>query len=75
MITRFLTDVRVKFNPFSQRAKSARLFLSLIPPNARLEGMKIETKLLPRTSKDPAHIGLTFSTSHGNIAENGHVNF
>jgi large subunit ribosomal protein L53 len=60
MITRFLTDVRVKFNPFSARAKSARLFLSLIPPNARMEGMKIETKMLPRTSTEPANLDLTF---------------
>ena len=63
MITRFLTDVRVKFNPFSPRAKSARVFLSLLPPNARAEGMKIETRLLPRISTEPANIALTFSTS------------
>jgi large subunit ribosomal protein L53 len=62
MITRFLTDVRVKFNPFSPRAKSARLFLSLIPPNARADGMKIESKMLPRTSKEPASLGVKFST-------------
>ncbi|KAF1975866.1 hypothetical protein BU23DRAFT_529821 [Bimuria novae-zelandiae CBS 107.79] len=60
MITRFLTDVRVKFNPFSKRAKPARLFLSLIPPNARVDGMKIETKMLPRTSKEPATLDVKF---------------
>ena len=65
MITRFLTDVRVKFNPFSPRAKPARLFLSLIPPNARSEGMKVETKMLPRTSKEPATLDVKFSTSIG----------
>jgi large subunit ribosomal protein L53 len=63
MITRFLTDVRVKFNPFSPRAKPARLFLSLIPPNARADGMKIETKMLPRTSTEPATLDVKFSTS------------
>jgi large subunit ribosomal protein L53 len=62
MITRFLTDVRVKFNPFSPRAKSARLFLTLLPANARFTGMKIESTMLPRTSKDPATLGLKFST-------------
>jgi hypothetical protein len=62
MITRFLTDVRVTFNPFSMRAKPARLFLSLIPPNARMEGMKIESKMLPRESKDPASLAVKFST-------------
>ncbi|OAL55709.1 hypothetical protein IQ07DRAFT_583155 [Pyrenochaeta sp. DS3sAY3a] len=60
MITRFLTDVRVTFNPFNLRSKPARLFLSLIPPNARLDGMKIESKMLPRTSKEPARLALKF---------------
>lgn len=60
MITRFLTDVRVTFNPFSPRSKSARLFLSLIPPNARADGMKIESTMLPRTSKAPATLGVKF---------------
>jgi large subunit ribosomal protein L53 len=62
MITRFLTDVRVTFNPFSMRAKPARLFLSLIPPNSRMEGMKIESKMLPRESKEPASLAVKFST-------------
>ncbi|KAF2204472.1 hypothetical protein GQ43DRAFT_387832 [Delitschia confertaspora ATCC 74209] len=60
MITRFLTDVRVKFNPFSPRSKSARIFLSLIPPQARAEGMKIDAKMLPRTSTEPANLELKF---------------
>lgn len=62
MITRFLTDVRVKFNPFSRTSKSARVFLSLIPPSARADGMKIESKMLPRDSKEPAELALKFST-------------
>jgi large subunit ribosomal protein L53 len=62
MITRFLTDVRVAFNPFSPRSKPARLFLSLIPPNARQDGMKIESKMLPRESKEPASLAVKFST-------------
>lgn len=61
MITRFLTEVRVTFNPFNARSKPARLFLSLIPPNARAEGMKIESKMLPRTSNEPASLGVKFS--------------
>ncbi|KAF2650190.1 hypothetical protein K491DRAFT_609355 [Lophiostoma macrostomum CBS 122681] len=60
MLTRFLTEVRVKFNPFSPRSKSARLFLTLIPPNARATGMKIEAKMLPRTSKEPASLDVKF---------------
>jgi large subunit ribosomal protein L53 len=62
MITRFLTDVRVTFNPFSPRSKPARLFLSLIPSDARANGMKIEHKMLPRTSKEIATLGVKFST-------------
>lgn len=53
MITRFLTDVRAKFNPFSPRGKTARLFLALLPPNAR-SSMKIETQILSRHSKEPS---------------------
>ena len=62
MITRFLTDVRVKFNPFSPKAKAARLFLTLIPPNARQDGMTIATTMLPRASKEPASLEVKFST-------------
>lgn len=61
MITRFLTEVNVKFNPFARTSKSARLFLTLIPPNARQDGMAVHSTLLPRTSKEPASLGLKFS--------------
>lgn len=61
MITRFLTEVNTKFNPFTPTAKTARNFLALLPPNARA-GMKINAKMLPRTSKDPTTLGLKFST-------------
>ncbi|PSN69672.1 hypothetical protein BS50DRAFT_571043 [Corynespora cassiicola Philippines] len=60
MITRFLTEVRVQFNPFSVRSKPARLFLSLLPPNARGDGMSIQSKMLPRTSKLPATLDVKF---------------
>ncbi|KAH8792682.1 39S ribosomal protein L53/MRP-L53-domain-containing protein [Hyaloscypha finlandica] len=59
MITRFITEVSTTFNPFLPRAKTARLFLSFLPPNAR-QTMKIDTKLLPRTSRDPSFIKLKF---------------
>lgn len=61
MITRFLTEVRVAFNPFSPRSKPARLFLSLIPADARANGMSVQSKLLPRTSKEAATLGVKFS--------------
>jgi len=62
MITRFLTDVRAKFNPFSSRSKTARLFLAILPPNAR-SSMKIETQILSRHSKEPAVLFIKLSTS------------
>jgi large subunit ribosomal protein L53 len=62
MITRFITEVKTVFNPFNPKAKTARLFLSFLPPNARSNGMKIDTKLLPRASKEASLVQLTFST-------------
>ncbi|KAI9851771.1 MAG: 39S ribosomal protein L44, mitochondrial [Thelocarpon superellum] len=59
MITRFITDVRSTFNPFSRQAKTARLFLSFLPPNAR-QTMKIETTLLPRNSRQRSILSLKF---------------
>ncbi|ESZ98274.1 mitochondrial ribosomal protein L44 [Sclerotinia borealis F-4128] len=59
MITRFITEVSTVFNPFSPKAKTARLFLSVLPPNAR-QTMKIDTKVLPRASKEPSLVCLKF---------------
>lgn len=63
MITRFLTEVNTKFNPFMRTAKTARNFLALLPPNARADGMKINAKMLPRFSKEPTTLELKFSMS------------
>jgi large subunit ribosomal protein L53 len=60
MIPRFLTDVTVKFNPFSPRSKAARIFLSLLPPNAR-QTMKISVAQLPKTSEEKATLAVKFS--------------
>lgn len=62
MITRFITDVTTRFNPFSPRAKAARVFLSFLPPTARASGMKITTQLLPRASAEPSSLHVKFST-------------
>ncbi|MCJ1289701.1 39S ribosomal protein L44, mitochondrial [Xylographa vitiligo] len=59
MITKFITDVSTKFNPFSKRAKTCRIFLAQLPPNAR-QTMKINTKLLPRSSKEASTLSLKF---------------
>ncbi|KAF6805519.1 mitochondrial ribosomal protein L44 (39S ribosomal protein L53/MRP-L5) [Colletotrichum musicola] len=60
MITKFMTEITTKFNPFSPTARSARLFLSFIPPNARASGMAIKTVLLPRTSKESPSLSVKF---------------
>jgi large subunit ribosomal protein L53 len=62
MITKFLTEVTTKFNPFSPGARSARLFLSLLPPDAR-HTMTINTTLLPKTSREPSSLSVKFSAS------------
>ncbi|KAA6415429.1 MAG: ribosomal protein L44 [Lasallia pustulata] len=59
MITKFITDVSTKFNPFSKRGKTCRIFLAQLPPNAR-QNMKINTKLLPRTSREGSSLSLKF---------------
>lgn len=62
MITRFITDVTTRFNPFSPSAKAARLFLSFLPPNARQQGMNISAQLLPRSSTEKPTLYIKFST-------------
>ncbi|KAF1808972.1 hypothetical protein P152DRAFT_178658 [Eremomyces bilateralis CBS 781.70] len=59
MITRFLTDVSASFNPFSPRAKTVRSFLALLPANAR-QTMKVNVKVLPRTSAEDGSLSLQF---------------
>ncbi|KAI0398454.1 putative ribosomal protein YmL44, mitochondrial [Xylariaceae sp. FL0594] len=60
MITRFITEVNTKFNPFSARSRATRLFLSSLPPRARSEGMQINTTLLPRASTEPNSLIVKF---------------
>lgn len=62
MISRFITEVNTKFNPFSTKAKAARLFLTFLPPNARSQGMTISTTLLPRGSTEASKLFIKFST-------------
>ena len=63
MLTRFITNVTAKFNPFSAKARTARLFISFLPPNVRTDGMIITTKLLPRNSTEPSSLYVKFSKS------------
>ncbi|KAF8430304.1 hypothetical protein EV426DRAFT_13180 [Tirmania nivea] len=46
MITRYFTSVTATFSPFSRTGKTARLFLSLLPSNARQMGVKVVTNVI-----------------------------
>jgi len=59
MITKFITEVRTTFNPFTKNAKTCRIFLASLPPNAR-QIMKINTKILPRGSLAKSTLDLKF---------------
>jgi hypothetical protein len=63
MITKFMTEVTAKFNPFSTCAKPARLFLTFLPPNVRANGTVVNTALLPRDSAESSSLRVKFSTT------------
>ncbi len=59
MITKYFTKVVVKFNPFGPEAKSARIFLSQIPPSLR--GIcAVDFELLDAQSKNKPTVQVTF---------------
>ncbi|KAM0462790.1 hypothetical protein ACHAPV_003615 [Trichoderma viride] len=60
MITKFMTEVTAKFNPFSTCAKPARLFLTFLPPNVRANGTVVNTALLPRDSAENSSLRVKF---------------
>ena len=61
MISTFITSVSAKFNPFARAQRMPRIFLSMLPPNARSSGMKISVAQLPRESAEAGSLNLTFS--------------
>ncbi|CCE79842.1 Piso0_002933 [Millerozyma farinosa CBS 7064] len=63
MITKYFTSVSVKFNPFSQGAKTARLFLSRIPPSMK-STCKINYQVLDSKSKSTPLIEVTYKDKH-----------
>ncbi|KAK4454644.1 39S ribosomal protein L53/MRP-L53-domain-containing protein [Podospora aff. communis PSN243] len=60
MLTHFISEVSTRFNPFSTGAKTARLFLTRLPPGARASGLNITTQLLPRNSTEPSSLMIKF---------------
>ncbi|MDI1488414.1 MAG: 39S ribosomal protein L44, mitochondrial [Ramalina farinacea] len=59
MITKHLSEVTTKFNPFSKQAKTCRIFLATLPANAR-QTMKINSKVLPRDTDAKSELKIKF---------------
>ncbi|KAK0515667.1 hypothetical protein JMJ35_001701 [Cladonia borealis] len=59
MITKHITEVTTRFNPFKKPSKTCRVFLAYLPANARTT-MKINTTVLPRDSPEPSFLKLKF---------------
>jgi hypothetical protein len=64
MISNFITNVSAKFNPFARSQRMPRIFLSMLPPDARTS-IKITVAQLPRESVEKGSLSLTFSTCYG----------
>lgn len=60
MITKFITEVSTKFNPFNKQGRTCRSFLAHLPANAR-QTLKVNAIVLPRNSRDPSSLLLKFS--------------
>ena len=60
MITKHVTEVTTRFNPFAKPSITCRIFLAQLPANARTT-MKISTTVLQRDSKEPSFLKLKFS--------------
>ncbi|CAN6629486.1 large ribosomal subunit protein mL53 [Trichomonascus vanleenenianus] len=52
MLTKYFSEVTVKFHPAVKSARLARIFLSSLPPKSRNE-IKVTQKLLPNESDKP----------------------
>jgi len=61
MITRYLTEVVTRFNPFLPSARAARIFLTNIPAEARLQ-MRVSSTILPKSSPEKPLLEIKFST-------------
>lgn len=59
MQTRFITALTTTLNPFSKTSRTPRLFLAQLPPSIR-GSIKVKVNQLPRESKAPSTLALTF---------------
>ncbi|KAG6041031.1 hypothetical protein E4U41_006121 [Claviceps citrina] len=74
MITKFMTEVTARFNPFSACAKPARLFLTFLPSNARATGTSIQTTLLPRGTTETSSLKVKFKDGKELTFDCGKIN-
>jgi hypothetical protein len=69
MITRFFTNIKVRYQPFNLKARSARLFLQQIPPKA-WDHVDIDVKAIPnRHSPEQTLLWVKFSTFRRRFGE------
>ncbi|QPG73594.1 hypothetical protein FOA43_000906 [Brettanomyces nanus] len=59
MITKYFTNVVVKFNPFGPEARAARSVLSEIPPKLRTQ-CKVDLEVLTKNSTNNPLVEVTF---------------
>ncbi|MCJ1332134.1 39S ribosomal protein L44, mitochondrial [Thelotrema lepadinum] len=59
MITRFITHLSLRFNPFSPRAKVCRSVLAQFGPSS-FSKIKFDNKVLPRDSGEASSLKIKF---------------
>jgi large subunit ribosomal protein L53 len=69
MMTKYLTEITARINPFNKRARSARVLLSLVGGEARARGLLIRNVVLPRASQEPPVLELKFSPSPPSVLD------
>ena len=62
MITKFITEVRARFNPFARPARTCRIFVAQFGP-AVWPTVRFKNELLPRASAEPSSLKIKFRTS------------
>ncbi|ODV90169.1 hypothetical protein CANCADRAFT_24445 [Tortispora caseinolytica NRRL Y-17796] len=63
MITKYFSQVTVKFDPFRNSGKAMRLFISQIPASTR-QHAKVTYTVLPKGSTEPGLVDITFKDKH-----------
>lgn len=69
MITKYFSNVMIRFNPFSVGGKPTRLFLQRVP-----QGTKIDCKVITKPS-DKQEIKVTFKDKHVMTIDPSTMNF